>query len=92
MDQYHRDDLQIIQCQAGDWCFREGIDDVWEYDPTDVRNDDPDRVSVNIIRHMNALKDGAINFDNACTVELMTQIGARASRPSTASCLKVGPG
>ena len=27
MDQYHRDDLQIIQCQEGDWCFREGIDE-----------------------------------------------------------------
>ena len=75
MDQYHREELQIIQCQPGDWCFREGIDDVWEYDPSDVRNDDPDRISVNIVRHMNALKDGTINFDNECTVEMMTQIG-----------------
>ena len=75
MDQYHRDDLQIIQCQEGDWCFREGIDDVWTYDPTDVRNDDPDRVSVNIARHLAALRDGAINFDNECTVEMMTQLG-----------------
>ena len=32
MDQYHRDELQIIQCQEGDWCFREGIDDVWTFD------------------------------------------------------------
>ena len=75
MDQYHRDDLEIIQCQEGDWCFREGIDDVWTYDPTDVRNDDPDRVSVNIARHLQALRDGAINFDNECTVEMMTQVG-----------------
>ena len=75
MDQYHRDDLQIIQCQEGDWCFREGIDDVWTYDPTDVRNDDPDRVSVNIARHLAALRDGEINFNNECTVEMMTQVG-----------------
>lgn len=75
MDQYHRDDLQIIQCQEGDWCFREGIDDVWTYDPTDVRNDDPDRVSVNISRHLNALQNGDINFDNECTVHMMDQIG-----------------
>ena len=75
MDQYHRDELEIIQCQEGDWCFREGIDDVWTYDPSDVRNDDPDRVSVNIARHLGALRDGSINFNNDCTVEMMTNIG-----------------
>ena len=75
MDQYHRDELQIIQCQEGDWCFREGIDDIWTYDPTDVRNDDPDRVSVNIARHLLALREGEINFNNDCTVEMMTQVG-----------------
>lgn len=74
MDQYHRDDLQLIRCQEGDWCFREGIDEVWEYDPTDVRNDDPDKVSINIARHLKALRDGDINFDNECTVEMMTQL------------------
>ena len=75
MDQYHRDELQIIQCQEGDWCFREGIDDVWTYDPTDVRNDDPDRVSINIARHLGALREGDINFNNECTVDMMEQIG-----------------
>ena len=75
MDQYHRDELQIIQCQEGDWCFREGLDDTWSYDPSDVRNDDPDRVSVNIVRHLRALRDGEISFDDACTVEMMEQIG-----------------
>lgn len=75
MDQYHRDDLVLIQCQEGDWCFREGIDDVWTYDPTDVRNDDPTEVSVNIARHLLALRDGDINFDNECTVEMMDNIG-----------------
>ena len=75
MDQYHRDDLQIIRCQEGDWCFREGIDDTWTYDPSDVRNDDPDRVSINIARHLLALREGEINFNNDCTVEMMEQIG-----------------
>ena len=75
MDQYHRDDLQIIRCQEGDWCFREGVDDVWEYDPTDVRNDDPDQVSINIARHLTALRDGELDFDNECTAEMMEQIG-----------------
>ena len=75
MDQYHRDELEIIQCQEGDWCFREGIDDTWSYDPTDVRNDDPDRVSVNIARHLQALREGDIDFNNDCTVEMMTQVG-----------------
>ncbi|MEM7133857.1 MAG: extracellular solute-binding protein [Chloroflexota bacterium] len=74
MDQYHRDDLELIRCQEGDWCFREGIDDIWTYDPTDVRNDDPDKVSINIARHLQALRDGGINFNNECTVEMMTQL------------------
>ncbi len=75
MDQYHRDDLQLIRCQEGDWCHREGIDDTWSYDPTDVRNDDPDRVSVNIVRHLLALRNEEISFDHACTVEMMEEIG-----------------
>ena len=75
MDQFHRDELQIIRCQEGDWCFREGIDDVWSYDPTDVRNDDPDRISVNIVRHLQALQNEDISFDNACTVQMMEEIG-----------------
>ena len=75
MDQYHRDDLELIRCQEGDWCFREGIDDTWSYDPSDVRNDDPDKVSINIARHLQALRDGDINFNNECTVEMMEQIG-----------------
>ncbi len=75
MDQYHRDELQIIRCQEGDWCFRAGVDDVWTYDPSDVRNDDPDKVSINIVRHLRALQDGAIDFDSACTVEMMENVG-----------------
>ncbi len=75
MDQYHRDELQLIQCQEGDWCFREGIDDVWTFEPTDVRNDDPDKVSINIVRHILALQDGDISFDNECTVDMMENIG-----------------
>ncbi len=75
MDQYHRNELELIQCQEGDWCFREGIDDVWTFDPTDVRNDDPDKVSINIVRHLLALRDGDITFDNECTVEMMENVG-----------------
>lgn len=75
MDQYHRDEIELIRCQEGDWCFREGIDDTWSYDPSDVRNDDPDRVSINVTRHLKALHDGEIRFDNECTVEMMEQIG-----------------
>lgn len=75
MDQYHRDDLELIRCQPGDWCFREGLDDVWSYDPTDPRNDDPDRVSINIVRHLNALKNGDIHFDTECMADMMNQIG-----------------
>lgn len=73
MDQYHRDDLNIIRCQAGDWCYEEGVDDVWEYDPTDPRNDD--NVSINVVRHLKALRDGEIRFDTPETIDMMEQVG-----------------
>jgi ABC-type glycerol-3-phosphate transport system substrate-binding protein len=75
MDQYHRDDINLVRCQEGDWCFREGIDDQWTYDPTDPRNDDPDNVSINVVRHLAALRDGEIRFDTECTVEMMEELG-----------------
>ena len=75
MDQYHRDDLTIIRCLEGDWCFQEGIDDTWEYDPTDQRNDDPDRVTINVVRHLKALRDGEIRFDTPEMVDMMEQVG-----------------
>ena len=53
-DQFRRDDLNIIRCQRGDWCYRDGIDDKWTYNPSDQRNDDPSKVSINIVRHLNA--------------------------------------
>jgi len=75
MDQYHRDDINIVRCQPGDWCFREGVDDKWVYDPTDPRNDDPDKVSINIVRHLKALRDGEIRFDTPETVDMIEQVG-----------------
>ncbi|MHB1295350.1 MAG: ABC transporter substrate-binding protein [Anaerolineae bacterium] len=75
MDQYHRDDINLVRCQPGDWCYREGIDDKWTYDPTDPRNDDPDKVSINIVRHLQALRDGTIRFDTPEFAEMMTELG-----------------
>ena len=75
MDQYHREDINIVRCQPGDWCYREGIDDQWKYDPTDPRNDDPDHVSINVVRHLQALRDKKIRFDTPAMAEMMEQIG-----------------
>jgi ABC-type glycerol-3-phosphate transport system substrate-binding protein len=75
MDQYRRADIELVQCQPGDWCYREGIDDQWQYDPTDPRTDDQDRVSINVVRHLAALRDKKISFDNECTAEMMDNIG-----------------
>jgi ABC-type glycerol-3-phosphate transport system substrate-binding protein len=75
MDQYTRDHLVLAQCQPGDWCFRDGIDDNWVFDPTDPRNDDPTEVSVNIVRHLIALRDGQIRFDQPWMVAMLEQIG-----------------
>ena len=74
-DQFRRDDLNIIRCQRGDWCYRDGVDDKWSYNPSDQRNDDPSKVSINIVRHLNALRNGDINFDNKCMEEMLQQVG-----------------
>ncbi|NOZ27796.1 MAG: carbohydrate ABC transporter substrate-binding protein [Chloroflexi bacterium] len=56
-DQFTRDEAELVRCQPGDWCFREGIDDKWVYDPTDPHNDDATRITFNIVRKMIALRD-----------------------------------
>ncbi|MEZ4736837.1 MAG: hypothetical protein R3E79_57885 [Caldilineaceae bacterium] len=56
-DQYTRDEGELVRCQEGDWCFREGIDDQWSYDPNDPYNDDRTKVTFNIVRKMNAFRD-----------------------------------
>ncbi|MHB0856134.1 MAG: ABC transporter substrate-binding protein [Anaerolineae bacterium] len=75
MDQYHRDDINLVRCQPGDWCFREGVDDEWTYDPSDPHNDDPDKISINVVRHLQALRDGKIRFDTSAFAEMMNQVG-----------------
>jgi len=57
-DQYTRDEAEIVRCQAGDYCFREGVDDQWVYDPTDPFNDDNTDITFNPVRKMIALRDG----------------------------------
>jgi len=62
-DQYTRHEQLITRCQPDDWCFREGIDDKWEYDPTDPFNDDPDKVTFNGTRQYKALWEGDIDVN-----------------------------
>ncbi len=53
-DQYTRHEAELVRCQPGDWCFREGIDDKWVYDPTDPHNDDNTNITFNSVRKMKA--------------------------------------
>jgi ABC-type glycerol-3-phosphate transport system substrate-binding protein len=57
LDQYTRDEAELVRAQPGDWNFREGIDDVWVYDPADPYNDDATRITFNSQRKMIALRD-----------------------------------
>jgi len=57
-DQFTRDEAELVRSQPGDWNFRDGIDDVWAYDPTDNHNDDNINVTFNSVRKMIALRDG----------------------------------
>jgi raffinose/stachyose/melibiose transport system substrate-binding protein len=63
-DQYCRDQESLIRAQKGDWDYRDGIDNQWTYDPADPHNDDPSKVSLNSIRHLKALRDKTIRFDD----------------------------
>jgi ABC-type glycerol-3-phosphate transport system substrate-binding protein len=57
LDQFTRDEADLVRAQPGDWNFREGIDDVWVYDPTDPHNDDSTKITFNTQRKMIALRD-----------------------------------
>jgi raffinose/stachyose/melibiose transport system substrate-binding protein len=62
-DQFTRHEAELVRAQPGDWDFREGIDDVWEYDPTDPHNDDNINITFNPVRKMIALRDGEQRVD-----------------------------
>jgi ABC-type glycerol-3-phosphate transport system substrate-binding protein len=57
LDQFTRDEAELVRAQPGDWNFRQGIDDVWKYDPTDPHNDDAAKITFNNQRKMIALRD-----------------------------------
>ena len=79
-DQYTRDEAEIVRCQEGDWCFREGIDDQWVYDPTDPSNDDRNKVTFNVVRKMIALRDGIQTVDGPAWREMYTNFKAFGDR------------
>jgi raffinose/stachyose/melibiose transport system substrate-binding protein len=84
LDQYTRDEAELVRAQPGDWNFREGIDDVWVYDPTDPYNDDATKITFNSQRKMNALKahQQAVNGPKfAALYENLKQFSDRAAPP-----------
>lgn len=83
-DQYTRDEAELVRCQPGDWCFREGVDDVWVYDPSDPFNDDNTDVTFNIVRKMIALRDGVQSVNGPAwraMYENFKQFGDRCAPP-----------
>jgi len=84
LDQYTRDEAELVRTQPGDWNFREGIDDVWVYDPTDPHNDDATKITFNSQRKMIALRDHqqAVNGPKfAALYENFKQFSDRAAPP-----------
>jgi len=57
LDQYTRDEAELVRAQPGDWNYREGIDSVWKYDASDPYNDDATKITFNSQRQMIALRD-----------------------------------
>lgn len=79
-DQYTRDEAEIVRCQPGDYCFREGVDDVWVYDPTDPYNDDRSEITFNPVRKMIALRDGVQRVDGPAWRDMYSNFKAMGDR------------
>ena len=73
-DQYTRQYIKTARAQPGDWNWRDGIDDKWEYDPIDPTNDDTTKVSMNIVRLLTAMRDGEIRFDGPEQKDMWTRV------------------
>lgn len=72
LDQYTRDEIQEVRVQPGDWNFREGVDDKWQWDVNDPNIDEPSRVRINLARQMAAMRDGKQRVDEPAFRELYT--------------------
>jgi ABC-type glycerol-3-phosphate transport system substrate-binding protein len=84
LDQFTRDEAEIVRAQPGDWNFRPGIDDVWAYDPTDPHNDDANKVTFSVQRQMIALRDHVQSVNGPKFQALYTnfkQFNDRAAAP-----------
>ncbi|MGN6483664.1 MAG: ABC transporter substrate-binding protein, partial [Thermomicrobiales bacterium] len=84
LDQYTRDEAELVRAQPGDWNFREGVDDTWVYDPADPHNDDSTRITFNTQRKMIALRDGTQDVKGArfaALYENFKQFSDRAAPP-----------
>lgn len=83
-DQFTRDEAETVRCQPGDYCYREGVDDVWVYDPSDPGNDDRTDITFNPVRKMIALRDGIQSVDSVAWGEMYTnfkEFGDRCTPP-----------
>ena len=79
-DQFTRDEAEIVQCQPGDYCFREGIDDQWSYNPNDPYNDDSTDITFNPVRRMIALRDGIQSVNSEAWRQMYTNFKAFGER------------
>lgn len=83
-DQYTRDEAELVRCQPGDYCFREGVDDMWTYDPSDPGNDDATDLTFNPVRKLIALRDGVQTVKGDAWREMYTnfkEFGDRCTPP-----------
>jgi ABC-type glycerol-3-phosphate transport system substrate-binding protein len=79
-DQFTRDEAEVVRCQPGDYCFREGVDDKWKYDPADPGNDDATKITFNPLRKMIALRDGQQSVKGDAWRQMYTNFKAFGDR------------
>ncbi|NLO81710.1 MAG: carbohydrate ABC transporter substrate-binding protein [Clostridiales bacterium] len=63
-DQYWRDMEPVVANKEGDYDYDPERDGTWEFDPTDISNDSPEKIHFNGLRVAKMVQDGEVGPDH----------------------------
>ncbi len=71
-DQYARDNIDIVRCQPGDYCYDENVDGKFKFDPSQVMVEGT--YNKNYSRYYAAIRDGKIKFDTPEMADMVANL------------------
>jgi raffinose/stachyose/melibiose transport system substrate-binding protein len=71
-DQYARDNIDIVKCQVGDFCYDAAVDGKFKFDPADVMVEG--KYNKNYSRMYAAIRDGKIKFDTPEMADMVANL------------------